>query len=359
MPASARAICGKQIFGTASFFALPGNLPALFATLRLSVLSNFFAQTQFHLKNMNMIKYWLWLLPAFVVYGCTSSGKAVYAPDQIVPSEKSLVWKISGNGLKKPSYLYGTIHLIPKNDFILPDGARMALDNVRRVAFEIDMKEMTSFKTQIGLMSKAFMSGGKTLKDLLPEEDYALVKKKMSEKGLPGGFFERMKPMFLSTMFSTDDNGGAVSNDRMTSVEMELYRMSRYRKLESAGLETAAYQMAIFDSIPYEAQAKMLVETLRNTDAGKESDSELSRMLDMYRNQDINAMQTMIGDARYGIEGYEDILLKNRNRNWIPVMGRFMREEPTLFAVGAGHLGGESGVVALLRREGYRVEAVL
>lgn len=305
-----------------------------------------------------MNKYWLWLLPAFVVFGCTSSKKATYAPDQVVPSEKSLVWKITGNGLKKPSYLFGTIHLIPKNDFILPDGARMALDNVRRVAFEIDMKEMTNFKTQIGLMSKAFMAGGKTLKELLSSDDYSFVKAKMNEKGLPGGFFERMKPMFLSTMFSSDEESGAAPNASMTSVEMELYRMSRYRKLESAGLETAAYQMAIFDSIPYEAQAKMLVETLRSTDDGKEGDGELSKMLEMYRNQDINAMQTMIGDAQYGIQGYEDILLNNRNRNWIPVMSRFMREEPTLFAVGAGHLGGTGGVVALLRREGYRVEAL-
>ena len=67
-------------------------------------------------------------------------------------------------------------------------------------------------------------------------------------------------------------------------------------------------------------------------------------------------MEKMIGDSEYGMGNYDDILLKNRNRNWIPIMGRMMREAPTLFAVGAGHLGGESGVVALLRKEGYKVE---
>ncbi|MCB0528951.1 MAG: TraB/GumN family protein [Saprospiraceae bacterium] len=305
-----------------------------------------------------MKNYWLWLLPALAALGCTASKKMVYPADQIIPSEKSLVWKISGNGLKKPSYLYGTIHLIPKSDFNLPESAREALDRVRRVAFEIDMKEMTNFRTQIGLMSKAFMPGGKTLKDLLPEEDYRFVKAKMDEKGLPGGFFERMKPMFLSTMFSSDEDAAATTSDRMTSVEMELYRMTRRRDLESAGLETAAYQMAIFDSIPYEAQAKMLVETLRSTEGDQEGEGELAKMIALYLSQDINAMQTMIGDSQYGMDGYEDILLKNRNRNWIPIMGRLMREAPTLFAVGAGHLGGESGVVALLRREGYRVDAL-
>jgi hypothetical protein len=302
-----------------------------------------------------MKKYLFWLLPALVGYGCTSSKKAVYAPEKIVPTDKSLVWQISGNGLKKPSYLYGTIHLIPKDEFQFPPSAREGLDNVQRVAFEIDMKEMTNLRTQMGLMTKAFMSGGTTLKDLLPAEDYAYVKEKMAEKGLPGGMFERMKPMFLSTLFSTDDDGTSAGS--MTSVEMELYRMSRRRKLESAGLETAAYQMAIFDSIPYEAQAKMLVESLRSTEIDQENgEDELSKMLKLYREQDINAMQAMIGDAENGMGGYEDILLNNRNRNWIPVMGRMMREKPTLFAVGAGHLGGESGVVALLRKEGYKVE---
>lgn len=294
-------------------------------------------------------------MPALVGYGCASSKKATYTPDKVVPTEKSLVWQISGNGLKKPSYLYGTIHLIPKNEFVFPPAAREGLDKVQRVTFEIDMKEMTNFRTQIGLMTKAFMAGGKTLKDLLPAEDYAFVKEKMTEKGLPGGMFERMKPMFLSTLFSTDEGGGTTTSS-MTSVEMELYNMARRRKLESAGLETAAYQMAIFDSIPYEAQAKMLVESLRSTEGAAGGEDELAKMLKLYRDQDINAMQTMIGDADSGIGGYEDILLKNRNRNWIPVMSRMMREKPSLFAVGAGHLGGESGVVALLRKEGYKVE---
>jgi uncharacterized protein len=66
-------------------------------------------------------------------------------------------------------------------------------------------------------------------------------------------------------------------------------------------------------------------------------------------------MQAMIGGDE-GMGQYEDILLKKRNMNWIPVMGRMMAEKPTLFAVGAGHLGGPTGVVALLRKAGYRVE---
>lgn len=289
--------------------------------------------------------------------GCKSAEKKVtYTPQTIVPTEKSVAWKISGKGLKKPSYLYGTIHMIPKNDFELPGAIREALDQVKRVTFEIDMKEMTNLRSQLSLMTKSFMSGGKTLKDLLSPEDYALVKAKMAEKGLPGGMFERMKPMFLSTMFSSDEESAA-SAGAITSVEMELYKMSRRRRLETGGLETAAYQMAVFDSIPYTVQAKMLVDGLRaaETDSTQSGEDELSQMLRLYKEQDITAMQAMIGNES-GMGQYEDILLNKRNRNWISVMNRMMGEEPTLFAVGAGHLGGPNGVVALLRKEGYQVE---
>jgi uncharacterized protein YbaP (TraB family) len=112
--------------------------------------------------------------------------------------------------------------------------------------------------------------------------------------------------------------------------------------------------MGIFDSIPYEAQAKMLVETLRNTEG---ADDDFGKMIELYQQKDISAMEAMMADEAYGMNEYQDILLRNRNRNWIPVMGRMMREKSTLFAVGAGHLGGAAGVIALLRQEGYRVEA--
>ena len=298
-----------------------------------------------------------WFLAAFILgaIGCKPAEKAVaYTPENIVPTEKSLTWKISGKGLKKPSFLYGTIHMIPKNEFELPGSIREGLDNVRRVTFEIDMKDMTNLRSQMSLITKSFMSGGKTLKDLLSAEDYQLVKDKMAERGLPAGMFERMKPMFLSTLFSSEEESPS-AGAAITSVEMELYKISRNRKLESAGLETAAYQMSMFDSIPYKAQAQMLVDQLRSTDTTGSAEGQLDQLLQMYKDQDITAMQAMIGGDE-GMGQYEDILLKKRNMNWIPVMGRMMAEKPTLFAVGAGHLGGPTGVIALLRKAGYRVE---
>lgn len=306
------------------------------------------------MKNILLLFSLAWLI------GCKTTQQAAvtYAPDQLVPTEKSVVWKITANGLKKPSYLYGTIHMIPKKDYEMPETIREALDNSKRVTFEIDMKEMTNLRTQMSLMTKAFMPGGKTIKDLLTKEDYSFVKAKMADNGLPGSMLERMKPLFLSTLFSGDEGAPGLGSGAMTSVEMEIYSSARHRKLETAGLETTSYQMSIFDSIPLAVQAKMLVDGLRSSDLDSTgSDNQLDQLLQLYREQDINAMQSMIAEEGDDMAAYEEILLTKRNRDWIAPMGRMMREKPTVFAVGAGHLGGPEGVVALLRKAGYRVEA--
>lgn len=306
---------------------------------------------------LKMKKLFFLFLSLWVFSSCGTAKKqaVTYAPDQLVPKDKSLLWKVSGNGLDKPSWVFGTIHLIPKEGFKFSDATLSALHKSKKVAFEIDMKEMTNLRSQLSLMTKAFMKGGKTLRDLLPPEDYAFVRRKMDEKGLPITMLERLKPMFLSTMFSTGDDDTKSNTGELTSCEMEIYSISKREGKSSAGLETAAYQMAIFDSIPYELQAKMLMESLLNTEHGS---NEFDQMLEMYQKQDIDSMHQMVANESSGMKDYENILLKNRNSNWIPVMGRLMNENSTFFAVGAGHLGGPGGVLALLRKKGYRVEPV-
>jgi hypothetical protein len=102
----------------------------------------------------------------------------------------------------------------------------------------------------------------------------------------------------------------------------------------------------------------MLVDAIR----GARVDSDVyQETVKLYTEQRIEDMVEMIGEAdrNSGDAGqYEDVLLVNRNRNWIPLMGRMMQQEIVLFAVGAGHLGGETGVIRLLRQAGYTVSPV-
>ncbi|MCS7035973.1 MAG: TraB/GumN family protein [Saprospiraceae bacterium] len=289
-----------------------------------------------------------------LVWSCGSASKAVLAPEALAPKERALLWKVSGKGLRQPSYLLGTIHLIPKEQFAVSNATREALSRVGRIAFEIDLKEMGGLAV-FKVMSKTFMSGGQTLRNLLSEEDYALVREQVSKRSmLPMSTLERMKPMFVASMLERESNDLS-ENKRMTSVEVELYRLARKRKIATAGLETIEYQLSLFDSIPYALQARMLVEQLRQeSNAGE----EFARMVSLYQQKDLQGMEAMTRESFAEEPTIQEALIYRRNRDWIPIIVRMMREQPTFFAVGAGHLGGTRGVIALLRKEGYRVEAV-
>ncbi len=269
--------------------------------------------------------------------------------------EDALLWKIEGNKLTKPSYLYGTIHIIDSKDFFYPKGTLSAIDNTDKMMFEIDMNEMNDMSKMMGLMSKAFMSEGQTLESLLSEEDYKLVDNHFSKIGLPLTMLQRIKPMFLSVFASGDMDPSGLQSGSMKSYEMEFLEIANESNKPTGGLETIEFQMSVFDSIPYKAQANMLVESIKNSDAGSD---EFAEMIKMYTTQRINQMITAIMDEDQDISEFEDILLTKRNAKWISTMEESMATTPTFFAVGAAHLAGENGVIHLLRKVGYKLSPV-
>lgn len=295
------------------------------------------------------MKKWFFsgLLLAFTaVFGWTQTATDSLAADH---PENSLLWEISGKDLSTPSYLYGTIHMIDKDDFFLTTSAKEAFKTAQRITFEINLEEMNSLGAQFSLLMKAFMDGGVTLKSLLSPEDYKLVDAHFQEMGLPLFLFERVKPMFL-TVLAGDMSPEDYQAGEVVSYEMEFAKMAEGQDKEMAGLETIEFQMSMFDSIPYSVQAEMLVETIKADDSG---DDQVDQMVEMYKRQDLQGLAKMISSEDSGFAEYEELLLVNRNKNWIPLMGAMMLEKPTFFAVGAGHLPGEYGVIELLRREGY------
>ena len=292
----------------------------------------------------------------FLITACNTTKKVTAVPTaapQAPKTENALLWEISGNGLSTASYLYGTIHMIGKDDFFLTDATKTSLEKTKKVTFEINMEDMMDIANLMPLMMKAFMNGDTTLNDLLSEKDYKLIESHFEKVGLPMMFINRIKPLFLSALTGDEATGFGGENSEIKSYEMELMEMAKQQDKEIDGLETAEFQMSMFDSIPYKVQAEMLVQSLKSTDSG---DDQFARMVELYKNQDLEGMQTMMQSDEEGIGDYEDLLLIRRNINWIPVMGEMMKIQPTFFAVGAGHLGGNQGVVALLRLQGYTLK---
>ena len=281
------------------------------------------------------------------------------------PLTTGLLWRIDAPDAPAPSYLFGTIHLIDAEDFLLSDSLMAALNRVERVYFEIDPGAMQDPMALMPLMQSAMIPGGKSLRDLVTAEEYARVDAHFSEMGLPMMFLERIKPMFLSVLASTDPadmkgmmGGGGPSADgdaKIKSYELELNSIADQLEKPVEGLETMAYQMSLFDSIPLEAQAKMLLDAIDHPDTDEDA---LSALTKVYVTGDVEAMYAMSMSEDGGIAAFESMLLTNRNRNWVAPIKEGVAARGSLFAVGAGHLGGPEGVIKLLEAEGYTLTPV-
>ena len=296
------------------------------------------------------------ILVSVVFFTGVSSCKTTKGVEVYKPLDKNLLWEISGAGIKKPSYLYGTIHIIEGKDFFLPKGTMAAFDAAKKVIFEIDMKEMSDISSLMGMMNKIFMKDNKTLKDLVTSDEYKLVGDHFQKMGLPIFMLERMKPMFLTVFAYSDMDPSGIKNGNMKSYEMEFMEMAKNTGKETAGLEGIDFQIGLFDEIPYEVQAKMLVDAIKAS--GDSGNEEFKKMTDMYVAQDIHAMANMMAEEDQKTEGFEDKLVTQRNITWIPQIIEAAKKEQTFFAVGAGHLGGKEGVIHLLRKAGIKVTPV-
>ena len=288
--------------------------------------------------------------PSLLLVSCSGAQSAQKA-DSALP--QSLLWKIEHKDLSEPSYLFGTIHMIPKEDFFLPSGLDEAFSKSQDVVFEIDMDDMSGIGSLMGMLSNLMMNDGTTLDDLLDKNEYDEVAAFFEDMGLPMFLLSKVKPMFLSMLAEINMDPAAMQSDDIKSYEMELYEKAQSGKKVVGGLETMDYQMSLFDSIPYKDQALMLLDAVRGTST--ESDM-FDQTVELYKTQNIEAMVAMIASAEDGgSAAYEDVLLKNRNQNWIPVMSKMMATGPVFFAVGAGHLAGDFGVIQLLKQKGYKL----
>jgi uncharacterized protein YbaP (TraB family) len=267
---------------------------------------------------------------------------------------KTLLWEISGNGLQRPSYLFGTIHMICSEDAVLSDSLRTAIHNSDVVYFEVDMDNLFEM---LGVVRKMKMRNDTTLADLLTKDDYAKVRKYFEDKGslLPFSTLETYKPLLAASMLM-ETGSSCTSPQAMEEVIMK--EAKGYGK-NVKGLETMAYQLSIFDTIPYKMQAMQLVKYVDEVGKGGDSDSkEYEKLLQAYREQDLSKLEEFTKSTDMGISGFTDILLYNRNRNWVEKLKDILPGKSVLVAVGAGHLPGENGVINLLRKAGFTVKPV-
>lgn len=265
---------------------------------------------------------------------------------QAQTGSKSLLWKVEGDNIQT-SYLYGTIHLLPQDAFEIKEKVTDAFNSSEQIVLEIDMDDPSM---QMKLMQNAAMKGGTTLDQVFSEEDYKAVSDALKETmGIGLEVVNTMKPFMIASMLI-----GNLIEGTPASYELSFMQMAKEKELEILGLETIEDQMAVFDKIPYEEQAKDVVGMVRNQEETKQ---EFAEMVKAYNNEDIDQLYDIIDDYADTATEMEELII-NRNQNWIPVIGELAKEKVSFFGVGAAHLGGEQGVINLLKEAGYTVSPV-
>ena len=263
-------------------------------------------------------------------------------------SEKSLLWEISGKGLEQSSYLFGTMHIVCSDDFKIPNATKEALSNTHQLVLEIDMDDPNMLaETQSAMMDM----NGIDYKGKLSEMAYNKldsVLKATVGMGMQVG--RLMKPFAIMSMATIS----LLPCSETTAYETEFMQLVKPDGKEVLGLETATFQMSIFDDIPQEEQIGWIEDMLSDPTSSR---AEFNEMNSFYMAQDVEGLYSAFEDSRE-YEKYEGELLINRNKNWIPKMAEMMEDKASFFAVGAMHLGGKEGVISLLRKAGYTVKAV-
>lgn len=296
-----------------------------------------------------MKKYFWFTLLATTGFTLSSFAQKTSSANTV----NTLLWKISGKNLTKPSYIFGTMHMICASDIELSDSLKNAISQCDKVYLELDMNDMMQMMSAMMHMT---MKGDTTLSDLLSPNDYKKVKKYFEEHKsmLPFAMMEKYKPLLLESMIMEQSG----TCDNMIVIEQLVMQQAKEHDKQIKGLETFDYQLGIFDKIPYQLQAQQLVKMIDDENAGKNGDdNEMKILTDAYRKQELNKMDDLTKDDP-GIAGFSDILLYNRNANWAKKLEELMANKSLVVAVGAGHLPGKKGVLNLLREAGYKVEPV-
>ena len=252
------------------------------------------------------------------------------------------------NGLEQPSYLYGTVHITC--DASLDANIQKAMDDTSQLVLELDMDDPNM---QAGMMQGMLMKDGKTIKSMATEEEYNMLSAFLKDQlGMPLDMLNTIKPFMVNAMLYPK-----MLDCPVQSFESELLKVTKTQNEETLGLETVQEQLEVFDAIPYEDQLKDLLKAAK--DNLKFDKAFFNKMLEVYDNKDLNGLMEIMNDENYITSSkHADKLINDRNKNWIPKIEDFAKQQPTFFGVGAGHLGGKSGVIKLLRKAGYTVEAV-
>ncbi|PIF31883.1 hypothetical protein CLU81_2391 [Flavobacterium sp. 9] len=257
--------------------------------------------------------------------------------------ENSLLWEVSGNGLSKPTYLYGTIHMICSGDYSLSDKTKKAFDASEKLVLEInfnDPKEMAE-------MQQLAMGKEPLSKRLSPEQ---LSKLDAILKKSAGMTIQQVDAFSLVTVMSLISMKTFGCND-LKFYEMDFIEKTKAKNMEIAGLETVKSQFKSLNDAYSDSEMIAMLE---------ESDTELTKeMVVAYKQENLEELYKVTTTENVMNDKAKKYMLYERNLNWVKALPEMMKKESLFVAVGSAHLAGDLGLINLLKKAGYTVKPIM
>lgn len=265
----------------------------------------------------------------------------------LVGNSQSVLWRISGKNLSKPSYLFGTIHIQDKQIFELSDSILPAIERVDYLALELDLSAIDP----IAMMRMMMLPDGKTLKDVFSKEDYALIKQEFeAQTGNSIELFASFKPFTLLTFIMLTHLGESDNAPMALDQFLNYYALAKNTPV--LGIESLEEQLKVMDEMPSNA----IIDALTEEDS---VDLVLNNMITAYVSGDLATVaKLMKEDKTYG--KWMNQLIDKRNKIMFDrTHERILNGESLVIAVGAGHLAGKKGLIELYRKKGYEVSSIM
>ena len=268
---------------------------------------------------------------------------------------QSLCWRISGNGLKHPAYLFGTMHVSDRRVFNFGDKMNKAFAESKAYAMELDPEKAMSPTT----LTKMIMTDGNKISKLIPDSDYHFLDSIVRlSTGMGMALFNVMEPIIVSAIL--DEYGMGTGKMDTTETKMDeamdlyFYKNAKKGKKKVIGIETVDEQIGAMHSLSYQEQADLLIQSMEDIKKGPQS-SDVD-LMKYYIEQNLDSLLVMNDKQPMPPKLYK-ALITDRNIRMADRIDLFIHKLPTFIAVGALHLPGPGGVIALLRKKGYTVEA--
>ena len=267
----------------------------------------------------------------------------------------SLIYKIQSN--TNIVYILGSIHILAEEYYPLTRAFTYSYYNSQKVIFEIDPEILFSFSPNKSIENYHFFQDGNTLNKVLHPKTLKLLKKRVAQMGIEFEAINQLKPWAINKIIGRSPLSTKDFRPDL-GIEHYFFRLAKDAGKPTGGLETIKDQIDIDAKLPLKMQDEILRETLTISDS-KETEKKFFHLVKNWHQGNFAELEHIVQEQKKKNLTYHNSLLTNRNKRWIPQIENFLLEDKNvLIIVGAAHLVGEDGLVALLTEKGYQLERV-